>query len=126
MNNEEFQNIVLNKLSNIDKKFGNLESDIKDLKTDVSGLKIDVKGLNQKIDSLESRVGVIENQTKENAQILHALKHSAEVNKAEQDKMMIGISHIEGDATAIRKDLALVETITANNYSDIVKLKAIR
>ena len=95
-------------------------------------MKNDVKDLNQKVDSVESKVGTIEKQTKENTQILQALMHSAEMNKAVQDKMALDTARIQGDVIqiksdvlAIRKDLSMVETITANNYADLAKLKAI-
>lgn len=62
----------------------------------------------------------------EHTQILRALEHSSEVNKAEQDKMGNDIAHIKGDVEAIRKDVSNVELITASNWADISKLKAVR
>ena len=40
--------------------------------------------------------------------------------------MMIDIAETKGEVKAIRKDLSAIELITANNWSDIVKLKAIK
>lgn len=122
MNNEEFQKTVLEKLSSLEKDI----KDFKDLKTDVKSIKTEVKGLNQRFDSLENRVGLLGSQTGENTQMLKALIHSSEVHKAELDNITLSVARIEGDVSAIKKDLSMVETITANNYSDIVKLKAIR
>lgn len=68
----------------------------------------------------------IESKVDENTQILRALEHSAEVNKAEHDKMDNDISHIKGDVEAIKKDLSTVEIVTANNYADIAKIKAVK
>lgn len=68
----------------------------------------------------------IESKVDENTQILRALEHSAEVNKAEHDKMDNDISHIKGDVEAIKKDLSTVEVVTANNYADIAKIKAVK
>ena len=68
----------------------------------------------------------IESKVDENTQILRALEHSAEVNKAEHDKMDNDISHIKGDVEAIRKDLSTVEIVTANNYAAIAKIKAVK
>jgi len=62
----------------------------------------------------------------EHTQILRALEHSAEVNKAEQDKMSNDIAHIKGDVEGIKKDLLQVEIVTSNNWNDIAKLKAVR
>lgn len=97
MNNEEFQKIVIEEL--------------KSLRTDINVLKSDMN--------------VLKSQTGENTDILKALVHSVEVVKAEQEKMTIDMAHIKGDVKAIRHDLSTVETITASNYCDIVKLKAV-
>ncbi|HBG48686.1 MAG TPA: hypothetical protein DDW90_04135 [Cyanobacteria bacterium UBA9971] len=133
------ENKILNAIEGLNKRFDNfeirfdkLETRFDNFETDVKGLKNDVKDLNQKVDSVESKVGTIEKQTKENTQILQALMHSAEMNKAVQDKMALDTARIQGDVIqiksdvlAIRKDLSMVETITANNYADLAKLKAI-
>ena len=62
----------------------------------------------------------------ETYQIVKALEHSAEVNKAEHEKMASDIAHIKGDVEALRKDISTVEIVTANNYADIAKLKAVK
>lgn len=62
----------------------------------------------------------------ETYQIVKALEHSAEVNKAEHDKMANDVIHIKGNVEALRKDISTVEIVTANNYADIAKLKAIK
>ncbi|NLK24922.1 MAG: hypothetical protein GX309_13355, partial [Clostridiales bacterium] len=62
----------------------------------------------------------------EHTQILRALEHSAQVNKAEHDKMSNDIAHIKGSIEALRKDVSTVEIVTANNYADIAKLKAVK
>lgn len=79
----------------------------------------ELKPINERLDSIETQV-------KENTQILKALQHSAEVNKAEQDNMKNDIAHIKGDVEAIKKDLTQVEMVTANNWENIAKLKAAR
>lgn len=62
----------------------------------------------------------------EHTQILRALELSAEVNKAEHDKMANAIAHIKGDVEVLRKDISTVEIVTANNYADIAKLKTVK
>jgi len=69
---------------------------------------------------------ILKSQTSENTQILKALQHSAEVNKAEHDKMMLSIARIEGDVSTVKKDLSTIELVTANNYADLAKLKAVK
>lgn len=68
----------------------------------------------------------LETKVDENTQILRALEHSAEVNKAEHDKMSNDIAHIKGDVEAIKKDLLQVEIVTSNNWNEIAKLKAVK
>jgi len=96
----------------------------------IEGLK---NGFNQKFDNLSGQVnnlsGQFDNlssQVQENTQILKALEHLAQVNKAEHDKMFFNIAEISGEIQTIRKDLSTVELITANNWGDIAKLKSVK
>ena len=82
--------------------------------------------LDSKFDTLDSKVNNLETKLDEHTLILRALEHSAEVNKAEHDKMSNDIAKIQGDVAGIRKDLSQVELVTANNWADIVKLKAVQ
>jgi len=75
-----------------------------------------IEGLSLKFDSLSEKVDKqgIElnkqgiqlnnqgNQIKENTQILKALEHLAQVNKAEHDKMFFDIAEINGEVKNIR------------------------
>jgi len=85
-----------------------------------------LSGLGTKMDSLETKVDNLETKLDEHTLILRALEHSAQVNKAEHDKMSNDIAKIQGDVAGIRKDLSQVELVTANNWADIVKLKAVK
>ena len=105
MNNEEFQKIVLEKFNSIENEVGSIKNELKEIKED-------------------SRLHRI--QTKENTDILKALMHSVEVAHAKDDRMAIDIAHIKGEVTAIKKDLSTVELVTANNYADLAKLKAVK
>jgi hypothetical protein len=73
MENNEFQDLVLNLLTQINKRF----------------LVID-----KRFDSLE-------NQVKENRRILKALEHVAEVNKSEHDRMFGEIRDIKGNIVTL-------------------------
>jgi len=87
------------------------------------------KGLDRletKVDSLETKVNSLETKLDEHTLILRALEHSAQENKAEHDKMSNDIAKIQGDVAGIRKDLSQVELVTANNWADIIKLKAVK
>ena len=107
------ENKILKAIEALDNKF---EKELKFLRTET-----------------KEELKLLRNQTKENTQILQALQHSAEVNKAEHDQMMIKLSKVEGsvehvkiDVTGLRKDLSTMEIVTANNYADIAKLKAVK
>ena len=67
-----------------------------------------------------------DNQLKEHTQILKALEHLAEVNKAEHDKMFFNMAEMSGEIKNMRKDLSTVEIMTANNWGDIAKLKSVK
>lgn len=82
--------------------------------------------LENKFDNLENKVNIIETKLDEHTLILRALEHSAEINKAEHDKMSNDIAKIQGDIVGIKKDLSQVEMVTANNWADIAKLKAVK
>ncbi len=85
--------------------------------------KEDLKAIRQ---LLKEELEPIKTKLDETYQVVKALEHSAEVNKAEHDKMANDIAHIKGDVEALRKDLSTVEIVTANNYADLAKLKAVK
>ena len=92
----------------------------------ISALSEKVDNQGNQISTLSEKVDMQGNQIKENTQILKALEHLAQVNKAEHDKMALDIAEISGEVKAIRKDLVNVELITASNWSDIVRLKSVK
>ncbi|MBB6624667.1 hypothetical protein [Clostridium gasigenes] len=85
-----------------------------------------LKSMQDGIKRLESKFDGLEQGQKEIYQIVKALEHSSEVNKAEHDSMSNDIAQIKGDVSAIKKDLLQVEMVTANNWADITNLKAAR
>lgn len=85
-----------------------------------------LKRLENKIDEHTRILNQHTQVLNEHTQILRALEHSAEVNKAEHDKLSNDIAKIQGDVTGIKKDLSQVEMVTANNWADIAKLKAVK
>jgi hypothetical protein len=93
-----------------------------------------IDGLNQKIDKsigglrddFNQKFDSLGNQVHENTQILKALEHLAQVNKAEHDRMNFDLAEISSEVKSMRKDISTVELVTANNWSDIVKLKSVK
>ncbi|WP_163195384.1 hypothetical protein [Clostridium thermarum] len=90
----------------------NMQSDMKAMQSDIKNIKSDINELKTK--------------QEETYQIVKALEHSTEVNRAELDKMAMDIAHIKGDVEALRKDMTNVEIITSSNWNDIAKLKAVK
>lgn len=101
MDNEKFQELVLDNFKEISKKF-------------------------KKVESIETKIDNITAQLDENTQLLKALEHKADVNKAEHDKMFIDIAKISGKVEELRNDMSTVEVIAAKNNLDIAKLKAVK
>lgn len=97
----EFKNELIGKVDGLNSKFNELSGNFNEL----SG----------KFDELNSKFDNLELQVKENTQILKALEHSAQTNKAEHDRMINNIAHIKGDIESIKEDLSIVEEVTANN-----------
>ncbi|WP_242863264.1 hypothetical protein [Caloranaerobacter ferrireducens] len=89
----------------------------------VDGLNGKFNELSGKFDELNNKFDNLELQVKENTQILKALEHSVQTNKAEHDRMINDIAHIKGDIESIKGDLSIVEEVTANNWANIAKLK---
>jgi len=99
----------------------------------LEGLSNQITTLSEKVDrqgnqitTLSEKVDYQGSQIKENTQILKALEHLAQVNKAEHDKMSLDIAETSGEIKAFGKSLANIELITANNWGDIVRLKSVR
>lgn len=59
----------------------------------------------------------------ETHQIVKALEHSAQVNKAEHDKMTNDIVHIEGSIKNIDENIGAVKDIIGRHEVDITVLK---
>ena len=76
--------------------------------------------------NMQAQMNGMEAKIDEHTLILRTLEHLAQVNKAEHDQMSHDISSITGDVKSIKQDLAQVELVTANNWADIVRLKAVK
>ena len=99
----------------------------------LEGLKNQIGTLSDKVDNQGNQINTLSqkvdnqgNQIQENTQILKALEHLAQVNKAEHDKMSFDIGEISGEIKDLRKVLSNVEIITASNWGDLVRLKSVK
>lgn len=86
----------------LDKKLGIMQSDF-----------------NKKFQTLQS-------QLDEHTQILKALEEASKVHKAGMDNLTHQVAEVRGEITEVRKDLSRIEIATAENWTDIAKLKAVK
>ncbi|MBU5592526.1 hypothetical protein KQI89_12245 [Clostridium sp. MSJ-4] len=85
-----------------------------------------LKQVNNKLDEHTVKLDEHTMKLNEHTEILRALEHLAQVNRAEHDKMFNEIAHIKGETESIRKDLAAVEIVTARNMESLAHLKLIK
>lgn len=85
-----------------------------------------LKVMQSDMKSMQSDIKSIRTTQEEHTQILRALEHKTDVISAEQANLKYEVAEIKGEVKSIKKDLSSVELITANNWSDIVKLKAVK
>ena len=90
--------------------------EIKIMRTDISGLKTDVSQLKFDVTDIKIR-------QQEDHQILKALEHKAEVNKAEHDKMTMDMAKIEGHQKNIAGNIDALKEIIGRHEVDIAVLK---
>jgi predicted nucleic acid-binding Zn-ribbon protein len=76
--------------------------------------------------AIQSDIQSIKTTQEEHTQILRDLEHKTDVVSAQQQNLKHEVAEINGEVKGIRKDLCSVELITANNWSDIIKLKAVK
>lgn len=86
----------------------------------------DIKSMQGDIKSMQGDIKSIKLVQEEHSQILRALEHKTDVISAEQENLKHEVAEVKGEVKGIRKDLGNVELITASNWSDIVKLKAVK
>lgn len=103
-------------IEGIKTEINGIKTEIKEMKTEINGIKTEINGIKTEINGMKSTLD-------EHTLILRALEHSAEVNKAEHNCMMHDIAEIKGDIVSIKKDILLLEEVTAKNWSDISQMR---
>lgn len=76
--------------------------------------------------SMQNDMKSIKTTQEEHTSLLRSLEHKTDVISAEQENLKHETAEIKGELKNMRKDMSSVEIITANNWSDIAKLKAIK
>lgn len=113
-------NELLNAMSDL------LDKKLEPIKQEMGSIKEEIGIMKQEIGEIKQEVGLVKTQVKENTEMLKSLRHSSEVNKATLNNMEMDITHIKGSIESVKKDLSIVESVTAKNWSDITNLKAIK
>ncbi len=119
MENEKFQELVLQKLNEIGKQL----TEHTGILTEHTGILTEHTGI------LTEHTGILTEHTgilTEHTQILRALEHASEVHKAELDNLTHTVARIEGEVKDLRNDLTTIEVVTSKNWNDIAKLKAVK
>jgi chromosome segregation ATPase len=119
-------NEILVILKSLQEDMQSIKSDVTDLKSDIKDLKSDVESLKTDVKDLKSEVELIKITQNEHTQILRALEHKTDVISAEQENLKHENAEIKGEIVELKKGLSNVQIITASNWSDIVKLKAVK
>lgn len=101
----------------------NIQSDMTDMKGEILGIKNDMSDMKTEISGIKTEMTGMKSTLDEHTQLLRALEHSAQVNKAEHDQMFNEIAHIRGDVEKLKNDFNIVERIAAKNWYDITTLK---
>lgn len=104
MTTEEFQSIVISELKEIKADIGEIKTDIGEMKAHINSLKEGQKSLGEGQKTLEKKVNIIYGQT-------GFLTEFREETK--------------GEIKSIKKTLRRTEVSTADNWSDIAKIKSI-
>ncbi|AZT89499.1 nucleopolyhedrovirus P10 family protein [Caldicellulosiruptor changbaiensis] len=151
MSDREILELILQKVETLDQKIDRLEARLDRLETKVESLEKRVENLEKRVDSLEKRVEKLELQVAENTQILKALEHLAQVNKAEHDNFTHQLARMEGLLNSVisnnskehqalfkqteentqkivklEKDMTIIESVCGKNMQDIAFLKGVK
>ncbi|QIB27560.1 hypothetical protein [Caloranaerobacter azorensis] len=111
--NEELLNsiraIIKEELKPVKVSIHNMEDDINSMKGDISGLKDGFDNMKVDIDSMKGDIKSIKTLQEEDHLILKALEHKAEINKAEHDKIINNLAHLNGKITNMKNTLKSIK-----------------
>jgi chromosome segregation ATPase len=114
------------RLGGIETEIRTMKTEIDSVKTEIGSVKTEISSMKTEISSMKSEISAIKVQQEENTRILRALEHSTQVNKAEHEQMMMEMAEISKEVKNLRKDVSNVEVITASNWTDLARLKAVK
>lgn len=118
MTNEEFQQIVLEKLSNLEVGQKNLEKGQKTLEVGQKNLEEGQKSLEERQKNLEERQKSLEIGQKEIRKNLEAVvEQTANLTEFKEE--------INNKVDTLVEDIRIIEIVTSKNWNDVAKLKSI-
>ena len=110
-------------LENILAELKSNSAEMKSMREEVKSNSAELKSVREEVKSHSTELKSIRVQQQEDHLILKALEHSAQVNKAEHDKMANDIAHIQGNVKNISENLDAVKEIIGRHEVDLKVLK---
>ncbi|CCJ34810.1 hypothetical protein [Caloramator australicus] len=128
-----FRTIIKEELKPINERLDSMQSQINSMQNQINSIQNQIDSIQNQIDSMQDQinsmqdqiysvkneVSLIKAQVEENTQILRALEHKAEINKAEHDNFALQLANIEGNVNKIKNAVAKGEE--AYNYLESFK-----
>ncbi|KGG80964.1 hypothetical protein Y919_03405 [Caloranaerobacter azorensis H53214] len=102
-----------------------IKSQINGMQSEMKGMQGDIKGIRDEVRDVKVEMAGMRNKVDETYEIVKALEHRAQVNKAEHDQMRNDIAYIKGDVQTIKRAIYRIEEATASNWADIARLKQV-
>jgi chromosome segregation ATPase len=129
----ELLKLMRSDITSMKSDIGSLKNDVGSLKSDVGSLKSDVGSLKSDVGSLKSNVGLMQDDIKElktgqneTNKRLYNIENKLDAIYDHTAELTEFRTETRDGLKSIKDDLTNVELITAKNYSDIVKLKAVK
>lgn len=114
-----FRTIIKEELKPINERLDSMQSQINSMQNQIDSMQDQINSMQDQIYSVKNEVSLIKAQVEENTQILRALEHKAEINKAEHDNFALQLANIEGNVNKIKNAVAKGEE--AYNYLESFK-----
>jgi chromosome segregation ATPase len=106
------------KVAGLDNKVTSLDSKVTGLDSKVTGLDSKVTGLDSKVTGMETDIKLIKTQQSEQGEILQAVRHAQEVQKAQNDKFEIEIAQLSGKMDQGFNDVVEVQKALLDMYGE--------
>ncbi|MCT4619483.1 MAG: DUF5320 domain-containing protein [Marinisporobacter sp.] len=103
-----------------------LKEELKSIKNEIADIKDEILGIKDETSGIKDEISGMKAKMDKTYEIVKALEHSSQVNKAEHDSMSNDIAYIKGNIEIIKSDMYRVEEATANNWADIARLKQVK